>query len=529
MPTIDDTALWDLHAQLLLDGGVPYRDVMETNPPGTLWLVASIRGLLGASSIALRAADLAIFGAVVLLLLRIMKDAGVGDAVRLGSGVVCLLFYFSVSEWCHCQRDMWLLVPSLGWLWLRSRQVVRMAAPTCSPGRLFGWSVVEGLVLGSGIWIKPMVLVPAMAAWLMGAWWVRQWRPALLDAAGLVLGGLVMGAGGAIWLVACGAWPFFWETFLEWNPRYVAAGREHWTLVRFAGMCLRLFPWLLLHVPAVGITVGALVRGGRPATADRPSGAASPLLGLVAAFYLGWLVQAVALQHLFDYVHAPGVLLAILMCFVGGHKCPNRSRTTRVAWTVFVLVALLCSPTVRCGRLACWARCFRDGSSAEIRDRLRLLSLPDWQALQDVARFLSRRGVRDGELCCFPNSTVHLYAMLDVRPPTKYVFLESYLVLFPARREEILRAIQTANPKYTVTDLIAAGIPPSALPEIGPGTVLEKRRSVGGKQGMACPWEFPIMFRAGRYAVHRTTGSIRSVELVPSQSPRPRLYQAARP
>ena len=97
-------------------------------------------------------------------------------------------------------------------------------------------------------------------------------------------------------------------------------GREHWTLRRFAGMCLRLFPWLLLHLPALGLAAAALLRGLRrwcrqDEIAERIGlTAALVARALVVAFYVGWLVQAVALQHLFDYVHAPGVLLAILTC-----------------------------------------------------------------------------------------------------------------------------------------------------------------------------------------------------------------------
>jgi hypothetical protein len=540
MPIIDDAALWNLHAQVLLDGGVPYRDVLETNPPGTLWLMASIRWLLGPSSVALRAVDLAIFGLVVILLLQILRDAGVRKTVRTWTGAACLLFYFSISEWCHCQRDMWLMVPSLAWLWLRGRQVQRIAKASNSAGRLFGWSIVEGLVLGAGIWIKPMVLVPAAAAWLVGACRVRNWRRSVVDALGLVLGGLMMGAGGAIWLYASGAWPYFWETFLEWNPRYVAAGREHWTLWRFVGMCLRLFPWLLLHLPALGLAAAVLLRGltrafswsRLPAGRNTPEGGeaggtAAPgrlapelTCTLIAAFYVGWLVQAVALQHLFDYVHAPGVLLAILTCVaVVDLLARRRSPAARVSLIAFVVLALLCSPVVRCSRLGCWPQCVRHGSSAEIRDRLKLMQFPDWRDLDRVAVFLRKRGLRDGDVCCFPNSTIHLYETLGIRPPTRYVYLENTLAFFPDRGELLRAALAAAGPKYAVTDLITAGVPPDALSRIRPGTVLSGRSSVAVGQARVYPWEFPILFRSGRYAVHRTDGPIRSLELMPDSPP----------
>jgi hypothetical protein len=563
MPMIDDAALWNLHAQVLLDGGMPYRDVLETNPPGTLWLVASIRWLLGSSSVALRAADLAMFGLVVVLLQQILREAGVGKTVRTWTGAACLLFYFSISEWCHCQRDMWLMVPALAWLWLRGRQAQRIANGSSSSVRLFAWSILEGLVLGAGIWIKPMILVPAAAAWLVGACWVRNWHRTLADASGLVLGGLVMGAGGAIWLGVSGVWPHFWETFLEWNPRYVAAGKEHWTLGRFAGMCLRLFPWLLLHLPALGLATAALLRelpsmfswgrppAGRDALAGNAAGESSGprqlaqqlTCALVMAFYFGWLIQAVALQHLFDYVHAPGVLLAILTCVTvharrrshdlaetADRRSPDLaesadsdrqwSPTAKAGLIAFAILALLCWPTVRWSRLGCWADCLRQGSTAEIRDRLRLMQFPEWRDLERVAAFLRERGVRDGDVCCFPNSTIHLYGMLGIRPPTRYVYLENTLVFFPERNEVLRAALAAAAPQYAVTDLLTAGVPPDALSRIRPGTVLSGPSSVVVDQARTYPWEFPVLFRSGRYAVHRTDGPISSLELRPDASGR---------
>lgn len=545
MPIIDDAALWNLHVQVFLDGGLPYRDVLETNPPGTLWLMAAIRWLVGPSSIALRTADLAILGTVILLLVQILRDVGLGKSARIWTGVVCLLFYFSISEWCHCQRDMWLMVASLGWLWLRGRQVQRIAAHRDSGIQVFGWSIVEGLVLGAGVWIKPMVLLPAAAAWLAGTCWLRSGRRSLADAGGILLGGLIMGASGAVWLQVSGVWPYFWETFLAWNPRYVAAGREHWTLPRFVGMVIRLFPWLLLHIPAIGLSTSALwrafrLRACRVAAAPQDacseggkivsstlSPAGPTTANLVAVFYFGWLVQAFALQHLFDYIHAPGVLLAILACVTAASVRPHLSRGQVVAGVAFLLVALVCSPALRWSRLRCWPECFRQGSSAEVRDRLSLMQFPKWRELEQVAGFLRERGVRDGEVCCFPNSTIHLYEQLGIRPPTRYVYVENTLVFFPERREMLRAALAAAAPRYAITDLVAAGVRPEDVVPISPKLNSSAVPHPGVTPERVFPWEFPIVFRAGRYAIHRTVGPIRSLEVLPS-SPLRQLRPANR-
>jgi hypothetical protein len=331
----------------------------------------------------------------------------------------------------------------------------------------------------------------------------------------MILGGLLVGAGGLMWLYASGVWPYFWDTFLKWNPRYVAAGREHWTFPRFAGMCVRLFPWLLLHVPALGLAAALLLRGLRPVPQNRsPAPAAGPPVAVLSvAFYVGWLIQAVTLQHLFDYVHAPGVMLAILTCVAVAGMRLRANPVARVGLVAFLVLVLLCSPAVRWSRLGCWVQCWKQGSSAEVRDRLRLLQFPEWRDLERVAAFLRERRVRDGDVCCLPNSSIHLYPLLGIRPPTRYVYLENTLAFFPDRREVLRAALAAAGPEYAVTDLLTAGMPPEALQDIRPGTVISGRNGAGTTSERTFPWACPIVFRAGRYAVHRSDGPIGSLEL----------------
>jgi hypothetical protein len=149
------------------------------------------------------------------------------------------------------------------------------------------------------------------------------------------------------------------------------------------------------------------------------------------------------------------------------------------------------------------------------------MQFPEWRDLERVAAFLRDQRVRDGDVCCVPNSTIHLYEMLGIRPPTRYVYLENTLAFFPERSEVLRAALAAAAPKYAVTDLVTAGVPPDALSQIRPGMVLSGLASLGAGQARASPWEFPILFRSGRYAVHRTEGPIRSLELRPDLPPPP--------
>src|SRR4051812_35280971 len=52
-----DVTLYDVAARNLLQGGIHYRDVFDTNMPGVVWIHALVRGCLGWSSEAMRLFD----------------------------------------------------------------------------------------------------------------------------------------------------------------------------------------------------------------------------------------------------------------------------------------------------------------------------------------------------------------------------------------------------------------------------------------------------------------------------------------
>ena len=58
MPLNSDTALYDVQARCVLNGGVAYRDIIEPNLPGALWIHLGIRSVAGWSSEIMRAVDL---------------------------------------------------------------------------------------------------------------------------------------------------------------------------------------------------------------------------------------------------------------------------------------------------------------------------------------------------------------------------------------------------------------------------------------------------------------------------------------
>ncbi|HAW29301.1 MAG TPA: hypothetical protein DCY03_14465, partial [Planctomycetaceae bacterium] len=178
MPLATDVVFYDLQAETALKGGTLYKDIFETNMPGIIWLHMLIRPLIGMSSDALRIVDLIIFSGSVLLLMCWDRRNQNSVSVMLWIGITLFAFYFSLSEWCHFQRDTLILLPALTALWLRRKQVDRIlesqqAVSEIAQPSVWGWAFLEGLCWATAFWIKPFVAVPALCVWF-GSWFLMR-------------------------------------------------------------------------------------------------------------------------------------------------------------------------------------------------------------------------------------------------------------------------------------------------------------------------------------------------------------------
>ncbi len=507
MPLTADTVLYDLEARNLVEGGVQYRDIFEPNLPGVVWLHAAIRTLLGTSSEAMRIADLLIFSGIVWLLARWVRSLGGSKAVQVWTAVVLYWFYFCLSDWCHCQRDTWMLLPGLLAFGFRHRQTVRIAAGETRGAVLTGWALAEGACWGLAFWLKPFIAVPALCCWMASTVWHGKRRLAAIDFAGLICGGLLAGLLGVAWLCHNGAWPYFLETFLEWNPEYLAARAKQWSFQRVLVMArVSLYPWLLLHVVAVPVAVSVVVRALRAKPAS--SMGARCRLVLFAAFYLGWLLQACCLQHPFDYIQAPAIVLAISLLIgaaVAAHRAdPHRNRLPLLAATAaFVVLALLASPVWQPARLGCWWNCVTQGSTPAVRDRLGRFRSPEyWRQLDEIVKYLRNRHVSDGQVTCLNVNLVDVYSQLELRPSTRYVFLEELMDLFPTRHALIEQTLADSRQRYVVTDLLAAGLSLEEATAVGPDGPAAPPPAFPRNLDGQYPWSHRVVFRSGRFMVH---------------------------
>jgi len=588
MPPWTDVTLYDMAARVVLRGGVYYRDVFDTNLPGMGWSMAAVRYGFGRSYEVLRAADLVVIGATVAVLCGwVRRCGGTGYAVAWFVAAVAL-FYPFLSEFNHVQRDPWLLLPAIVAARLRFRRVAGPTPPvpeepTPNPSlqggendlrssdalresqeasRAFtplplgrgaggvGSAVLEGFVWGLAVWVKPHVVVPAFAVWAVSAVLLARrepWKRIVADLGGLILGGLVAGAPGVLWLVATGAWPYFLDVFLNWNPAYLSESGSVEGRFNTVFNCFR--PWSLLHVAALPLAVLSLwearVWSPRPTRAAtvpgsgwlyQPAGDARVVAAraLLAACYLGWLAQVVLIQRAFDYVHVPLMFLgmtvvagqrwcfgfAYLLWFVAvgalmnvADVAPPLKRAVESVSPpnspVRPYVKLEKHPLADWQVVKLWPRCWTEGGSPELRDRLGQYTDvhcgTQWRELEAVAAYLRTVDppLGPGELNCWHDSTHPLYLMLDLAPATRYMH---YGTAFGIRsqRATIAAEVAASRQRYVVSDLMRTNwertevYDPAAWRAGDPLPVW-----LPPNERAKFPWNQPVVFRSGRYLVHK--------------------------
>lgn len=473
-PVTSDTSLFDVQALTAMRGGVLYRDIVEPNLPGVVWVHMAVRPVIGWSSEAMRTFDLAVFVLTASLLCGFVRCATDrrSNATAGGLFFVLALFYLTRNEWCHCQRDSWLLLPVCAALWLRRQRCDLALPPYLS-------AMAEGAFWGIAFWIKPHVAIPALA--VMAVARVRHANSTtwLRDCGWVVVGGLAAAIPGIVWLIVNGAWPHFWEMMLEWNPDYLEAGRERRSLHRLTLMFRRFSPWWAVHLAAIPLALRALHDSWHSRSDDHTR-------SMLAGVYLAWLVQSFWLQHAMDYIHVPEIMLAIVV--IARHPWQIEASTRRVMVVASLLLAAVVAAPLQPQRLALWAECLQRGSTPEIRAGLAQGNFPDWVALEDVRAFLQQQNVADRDVTCFNVHSIHLHQELGVLPATRYWTVLTPLTMFPRRFDQIMRTIESSGHRFVVLE--------------------ERETSHDGQvRPDRFPRDYPVVFSAGSYKVYAVSGS----------------------
>jgi hypothetical protein len=506
-PLGPDTELYDLQARTVLDGGVLYRDILEPNLPGVVVVHLLVRSVAGWSEVALRGFDLLVVAGVVWLLCRWSKDSD--SAIRRRSNPWLALalfgFYFALGECDQCQRDLWALLPALGALTLH-RQRRFSGSQDCRITRTAGWSALtEGALWAVACWIKPHVIVPGVLGFVVSSSARRFRRAAFADAAVVLLGGAVLSSGVITWLAATGAWPHLLETLTVWNPEYLHHGRANWSAVRVGSIFESLLPWSAAVPLAIVLTGLAVCRRFSRGTMAHDSGdheSTRTDSRLLAAFFVGWAAQALLLQNAFAYVQVPLVFLGVTVCWRDLAQSGVLPRERRALALAAATLVVLLDPHLATFTPTDWWVAVTRGSSPELQARLQVDPLPVRSDLEAVARHLSTRGLRDGDLTVYSANAVSLFRRLDCQPSTRFVFTDIHARIFIARRQEIVAALGESRQRYAVVCLLESGVPPAEV-AAGAGddlTSLDNWLSDTSRQKF--PFNQSPVFRSGSYVVY---------------------------
>jgi hypothetical protein len=508
-------------------------------PPGLALSRLGIDTLSGRRHEGIIIADLLVMSANFALLVAWFRYR-LTRSQAIASWLILMAFYLSTPEACHFQPDPWMFLPTLAGLHLRRKQLPALLDVGPVPkGRLMGRSLLEGMMCGAGCLIKPQAIVPMLTIWTVSSLLAlrlnsRQWKRTILDVVLLLSGGAICAAFWLLWLVFDGGLLHFRDTFL-WAYTYYSTAAS-WPLKLLATFT-QFLPWSLVHLWAVPLSLVLLVRAGRQAlrgAANQPDGRVW-IEALYSAFYLAWAFEGTFMQVSWIYHIMPG-LFAGLGLLISRLWSKPMSLPGWVAPTAAAGFAIGLNPLLMPHKLACWPRCFTEGSTPALRDELenipyymphiveqvdpvRLERLVDygkfdlalaqmhsriyvveWENMARVADYLRSQGVADRDLTCYHNTTLHLFLMLDVIPSNCDIVHDLIVSRFHGRDVVLQKELENSRQRWVVSDLQRATLDDPPPPD--PAHPLELPANFPQGWRDKYPWSLPIVFRAGRYCVH---------------------------
>lgn len=513
MPPWPDLTLYQEAAANLLAGGVHYRDVFDTNLPGFVWIVTAIRAVFGGGSTPARAIDLVVVAGIAAVLAAWLRRCGASRAAALWCCAGIALLYPFTYEFCHVQRDTWMLLPAAVACSLASRG-----------GGRCGFAI--GLLWGAAVWIKPHVVVPAAMVFFVPNLGESRKAYALFRGK-IFLGGVVAGAAGIAWLINSGSWPYFVEVFTEWNPDYTQ--RTLSELPERVNYVLCWFSiWSLWHAVAIPAAIWAIAATWRKRDDDSLRNRA-----VLSLLYLGWMLQAFVLQRGMDYVHVPEtfLMLAVLASFrisatpiVFGWLC-----LLGVVWQVFPATMRKHAPDDR--MISCeqprmfsaevyrhWTTAVNGPATPQLMDDLAMMDVhcqARFAELDRVADFLRtvEPPLRDGELLAFHDSPHPIHQLLHLKPATRFLHFGTVLDI-RTQKERIGDEVRAAKPRYVVADVMRMTWPegnPRDLAKSGEYLALPAWFPMSWRDRF--PWNQSPRFRCGRYYVYEVTKEIGDVDI----------------
>jgi hypothetical protein len=324
---------------VLLEGGVPYRDVFVFKPPMTVVVHGLAMGLFGVNTWAIRALDIGWSAVTALVVAAIALELWNRRDAALAAGLTYPFLYYQIDYWNIAQTDGWMILPCAAGIWavLRGGRVLEHDSRKAAT-----WWLTAGVLVGIALLFKytaATIGLPLLVA--LGYVASARGRRAWLGVPAIALGAAVSLGTCGIWLWGTGAWHAFIDSQLGLLPSYVerkssaeslAAALERLTALK--GPRADVLPLFWAAPVALAPALLATWKVGRAAWLG---------LGVVLIWWLAALANVLIQSKYFEYHYLPLIAPSALLV---GLALPVLLRVP-LAWTRrrelqgFVLVALI--------------------------------------------------------------------------------------------------------------------------------------------------------------------------------------------
>lgn len=431
--TGNDSPLFALAGQAILEGGVPYRDVWDVKGPGVYLINALALLLVGKSALGARIFDFAwqlltawLAGAIAFRIYR-------RESVRFVVLFAYLIYYYSQNFWSWLQSDSYSSLPlAAGFLGMLMGMEKDRPPPWTLAGAGIGFATLLKIPLGA------LGVAMMLAACLAGGFVVAR---AARRLAWLAVGFLAPLLACGLYLYGGGALDDYFEAQLRYAPQYIQIVREQ---IRWHCLSDGLTRPVLLPVYA-GIllaVVGLFVRwrdGGRLGAAE-----VSLMLWAALVYVVVWVQSVFFLYHYLPMVIPVATLAAGTMVPLYQER-RGRSLVWRFAVLVFLL-AMCVVPVKKIGEHTLQSlRTLRSGYEHDV-----------WA---DAARYLQERTEPHDRIHVWGNAA-SIYWNADRKPASRFVsvFPFSPQLHGLSYRDTLFTELQASRPVYI---LVVKSVPHS--------------------------------------------------------------------